>query len=134
MWDLWWVIAGEASTLYSRTRSLQGEIVENEQETISLRDFLSSQAGGKYTTWAENLDEETLSALLWALGEFGYRSESASEDNWINIRIEKKISVETGGWPAGRIGVALTAITEIVGGKKMTLRDLMDRIAETLHR
>ena len=103
-----------------------------EQEGISLRDFLKAQARGKYTDWAVNLDEQTLSALLWALGEFGYRGGSA--DNWINIRIEEKISVETGGWPAGRIGVALTAIVEIVGGKQMTLSELQDRIVQTMHR
>jgi hypothetical protein len=106
--------------------------VANDQAPISLRDFLSSQAGGKYSQWAVGLDEQTLSALLWALGEFGYRSESANEKNWINVRIENGIKVETGGWPAGRIGVALSAITEIVSGEKMTQSDLIDRIRQAM--
>jgi hypothetical protein len=107
--------------------------MHHEEEMITLSDFLSSQAGGKYTDWAVNLDQETLSALFWAIGEFGYRAASASEQNWINVHIDKKISVETGGWPAGRIGVPLRAITEIVGGKKLTISELHDRIRQTLH-
>ena len=29
---------------------------------------------GKYTRWAKDLTEEHLEALLWAVGEYGYRS------------------------------------------------------------
>lgn len=108
--------------------------MEND-ESISLKEFLGSLEGGKYTSWATAfLDQETLKALLWAIGEFGYRAESASKANWINIHIDEEVSVETGGWPEGRILVAINAIIDIVGGKKMTLSELTDQIRQTLRR
>ena len=102
--------------------------MDNEQEATSFKDFLSSLASGKYTKWAVNLDEQTLWALFWALGEFGYRAEMASEANRVNIHIGDNVSVEREGAPAERMRVALTAIIEIVGGKKMTLLELKKRI------
>ena len=107
----------------------------DKEESISLADFLNSLSGGKYTSWATAfLDQETLAALLWAIGEFGFRAKSARKENWINIHIDENVSVETGGWPEGRILVAITAIMEIVGGKKMTSGELQDRIRQTLYR
>lgn len=106
--------------------------MEND-ESISLKEFLCSLAGGKYTSWVPS-DGETLSALFWAIGEFGYRAESASKANWINIHIDEEVSVETGGWPEGRILVAINAIIDIVGGKTMTLSELTDQIRQTLRR
>jgi hypothetical protein len=108
--------------------------MDNEQETTNLKDFLSSLASGKYTKWAVNLDEQTLSALFWALGEFGYRANSTFEENCMNIRIVRNVSVDRDGVPLGRVAAALTAIIEIVGGKKITLNELKRWIAESCPR
>lgn len=36
-------------------------------------DYLRSLSGGKYSGWASGMSEETLTALIWALGEVGIR-------------------------------------------------------------
>jgi hypothetical protein len=100
---------------------------------ISLAECLKSQQGFKYADWAVHLDKETLSALFWALGEFGYRAASANASNWISIHIGPDVRVKSGGWPTGRIKVAIEAITAIVSGEKMTVSDLWDRILASRH-
>lgn len=42
-------------------------------------EFKKSLTGGKYLTWAQDLDSETLYTLLWLIGEFGLRSDQGNQ-------------------------------------------------------
>lgn len=101
---------------------------------ISLADFLKTLTLRKYSCWAEDLDQDTLEALLWVLGEFGKRAGIAHAENVLRVQIGDEVLVNWEGEPGRRIEVALQAIIDIVRRQKMSEEDLMDRISRALHR
>ena len=74
---------------------------------------------GKYTKWAIDLTEAQLEALLWAVGEYGYR---ASDPLEVLDRYATKDP------PYARYMVGLKTIAEYTSGKQTDLDSLLHRL------
>jgi hypothetical protein len=73
---------------------------------------------GKYSRWAVNLTESQLEAILWMVGEFGYRA------YWV-------LPLLAGLWGqegSGRAAHALEALFRVVGGDRPGLEDWRGRV------
>lgn len=96
--------------------------------SVSFRGRLTA---GKYTRWAVDLDEESLEALLWAIGEFAWRKEAilkVLEDHRSTIDTENDVS----SVPFLRALTGIKAIAEIGDGKRMHVDEVCRRIHEAV--
>jgi hypothetical protein len=86
----------------------------------SLRERL---AAGKYTDWAVTLTEDHMEALLWMVGEYGYRAflfRTALQGQAGNLHQEHAGFV--------RLQVALDTIARIVEGERLDVEEAKGRI------
>jgi len=87
-------------------------------------EFRKSLARGKYTDWAKDLTEEELKALLWAVGEYGYRA-----DNVLRVLQQH---LPAGPFSRARALLALEVLADFAHGKTITLDPLRKRVSETV--
>lgn len=87
--------------------------------------FRKRLASKKYTRWAENLTEPHLEALLWMVGEYGYRAglllpllEKHKDEFWYQCL----------GF--ARAQLALQTISQVVAGKRLDVDEAIRRVAE----
>ncbi len=77
---------------------------------------------GKYSRWAANLTEAQLEAIIWMIGEFGYRA-------------DRVLPLLDGHWSAegpGRAANALEPLFRVVGGDRPDLEQYTQRTRDFL--
>jgi uncharacterized protein (TIGR02996 family) len=81
---------------------------------------------GKYSRWAEDLTKPHLEALLWMVGEYGFRAklildvlDAHEETAWDEVAF-------------ARAKHALETMARIVGGERMDLDELCRRVREAI--
>ncbi len=82
---------------------------------------------GKYTNWAANLTESHMEALLWLIGEYGFRAP-------LVLKLLEKDKKE-GAIPDiafARAKFALETIFRVVLGKRLDLEEATRRLREVL--
>ena len=85
-------------------------------------EFRQELALQKYCRWAADLTKEHLLAVLWAIGEYGYRSHSILE--CLDRHPEE---LQRGDfYPRARVGLELLA--EMVEGQRFTKGQVIERI------
>jgi hypothetical protein len=84
--------------------------------------FRENLKHGKYSEWATDLTQEHLEALLWAVGEYGYRSHDVLE----------VLRQHTPGDPVAhaRAVLALEILAEFVHGRPSNLDDHCERVSK----
>lgn len=92
-------------------------------------EFRSRLKLGKYTSWAEDLPEESLEALLWMVGEFGIRAGEYQIMKRIDFQwwLERLAPL----WPGlsvDRMAIALVTIAEITRGARIDRNTVFDKI------
>jgi hypothetical protein len=81
---------------------------------------------GKYTNWAADLTEEQLAAVLWAVGEFGRRSQPVLD---CLARHEGEF-YPAGGYPRARLGLKLLAA--MADRKGFSVGEVIERVQATV--
>lgn len=89
--------------------------------------FRQNLATGKYTKWAENLTEPHLEALLWMVGEYGYRAPLILK---LLERHRDEVSLEDVGF--ARAKLALETIFLIVGGRRLDVDEARRRVCKVV--
>jgi hypothetical protein len=77
---------------------------------------------GKYSRWAVNLSANQLGAIIWMVGEYGYRADDV-------------LPLLTGLWSkegSGRAVLALEALFRVVGGDRPDLETSLQRVRNFL--
>jgi hypothetical protein len=77
---------------------------------------------GKYSRWAVNLTEAELEAVLWMVGEFGYRA----------FHVLPLLATHWGHEAAGRAALGLESLFRVVGGDRPDLDALELRVRTLL--
>ncbi|MCE9544872.1 MAG: hypothetical protein K8T25_05055 [Planctomycetia bacterium] len=88
--------------------------------------FRQKIALGKYTGWAIDLTEDQLIAVLWAVGEYGRRSQPVVE---CLDRHASEFS-PADGWPRARLGLQLLA--EISDRRFVSSEQVIERVRAVL--
>lgn len=86
---------------------------------------------GKYTRWASDLDEESMVALLWAIGEFAWRKEIILEVlEHYRSTIDSENDVNS--MPFLRALTGIKTIADIEDGQRMHVDEVCKRIREAI--
>lgn len=83
---------------------------------------------GKYTRWAADLTEDELTAVLWAVGEFGVRAQA------VNECIDRHTGEFLPGHGLPRARLALGQLARMVAGERIGLDALADEVRVVLAR
>jgi|SRR6266498_1783324 len=89
-------------------------------------DFRAALALEKYGRWAADLTKDQLLAVLWAVGEYGYRSQLILE---CLDRHQKEIPAGH-GFPRARLGLELLAA--MAEGHRFTAGQVIERVQAVL--
>lgn len=89
-------------------------------------EYRKKLAAGKYTKWAVHLNEDTLQALLWAVGEYGVRATTILE-----ILKERQQTMPEPGVVFLRAKVGLEMAARLVQGETLSVDDVTQSIADT---
>ena len=95
---------------------------------MDTRDFLRSLSLGKYTRWAEDLNEAELEAVLWAVGEFACRSGRLME------LLERHEAELPPGFASERARWALGVLARVYAGERLTVGDLREDVRPIIDR
>jgi len=93
------------------------------RDIMFLEEFRKSLARGKYTKWAKDLTEDEFKALLWAVGEYGYRASNL-------LKVLHQHSPADSFLTPARGVLALKVLADFANGKTITLDPLFERIQE----
>jgi hypothetical protein len=91
-------------------------------------EFRNALALEKYGRWAKDLTKDQVLAVLWAIGEYGYRSQSILE--CLDHHHEEFHPGE--GLPRARLGLELLAA--MAQGRQFTPGEVIDRVQAVLRR
>ncbi len=89
--------------------------------------FQQSLAIGKYAKWAKDLTEQDLEALLWMVGEYGYRAPLVLK---LLEQHKDECSLQDDGF--ARANLALETIYRIVLGERLNVDEATRRVREVL--
>ena len=87
---------------------------------------------GKYTSWACDLGEDQLAAVLWLVGEYGCRASMFKE------LLDRSVS-EGGHFPMEEVGYArvrwaLGLLDEMANGRRYTVEEVKMSVKDSLRR
>jgi hypothetical protein len=90
--------------------------------------FRRTLEGGKYTSWASQLDPDQLYGLLWALGEYGYRTAADSQE----LRQILDSAAKAGLHPRAHAGLRMAL--QFAAGDTRTIGEVQDEIRIAMRR
>jgi len=89
-------------------------------------DYRQKLAAGKYTKWAVHLNEDTLQALFWAVGEYGGRATTIAK-----VLKEHEQTMPAPGVVFLRAKVGLEMTARLVQGERLSVDDVTQAIRDT---
>lgn len=89
-------------------------------------EFRKQLALGKYTKWASELTEDELAAVLWAVGEYGFRAPPVLE--CLDRHADEFLPGH--GFPRARL--ALDLVHQMVQSKRYSLDDVIAQVQVVL--
>ena len=93
-------------------------------------EFKAKLEMGKYTSWAANLTEDVLLALLWMVGEYGGRVYPDQGISWTgDLEVLPVDDVQS-----ARMAMALEVMARIQNGEKIGKEEALARIREAANK
>jgi hypothetical protein len=89
--------------------------------------FRSRLRKGKYSRWAENIDEDTLESLFWMIGEIGYVAHPSSTAFPQPVLIPNR-KFNLSPVTTARIEAAISTVNNIYAGKRLNIQEAMEII------
>ncbi len=81
---------------------------------------------GKYTSWAADLTEEQLMGVLWAVGEYGRRSQKVLE--CLDRHADEFCPAD--GFPRARLGLEL--LSAMADGQRFSTEQVIEQVRSVL--
>jgi hypothetical protein len=88
--------------------------------------FRQGIALGKYTRWAVDLTEEQLEAVLWAVGEYGIRSQ------WVLECLDRHADEFYSAYGFPRARLALELRSAMADRQRFTVQQVIERVQAVL--
>jgi hypothetical protein len=97
-----------------------------------MEDFRDRLRLGKYTSWAHDLGEDEIEAVLWVVGEYGYRAGLFEGMLDRCIPGDDHRPMDEVGY--ARVRLALALLDEMVHGGRFTVEQVKSRVRDGLRR